>query len=87
MKDFFIGLIIGFLCLFIQLQYNFSIEIWLWSIGIISLIYMIATAFILTLMKLSFAFVGFLIGTMVSLFIWMMLTGGNIIYLTIIHFL
>jgi len=70
MREFLVGFILGLLCLIIQIQYSFPIEFWLWFIGIIAIIYMGATAFMPVLASVSFGFVGFLVGVMISLFIW-----------------
>jgi hypothetical protein len=72
---FIIGVIIGLLCFFIQAQFELPIEIWLQLIGIIAIIYMVAIAFKPILAKTSFAFVGFLIGVMISLFLWTVLSS------------
>ena len=74
MQSFFIGLILGLMCFFVQLQFELPIETWFWIIGIICIIYMGATAFIPALARFSFGLVGFLVGIMISLFIWTFLS-------------
>ncbi len=74
MRSFFIGLILGLICFFVQLQFELPIETWFWIIGIICIIYMGATAFIPVLARFSFGLVGFLVGIMISLFIWVFLS-------------
>jgi len=69
---FFIGLVLGLMCFFIQFQFELPIETWLWIIGIIAIIYMLLMAFILVLATFSFGFVGFLVGVMISLFIFLL---------------
>jgi len=70
MREFLIGIGLGLIIFFIQLQYGIPIESWLWIIGIIAIIYMGLIAFIPVLASVSFGFVGFLVGVMISLFIW-----------------
>jgi len=70
MKELLIGFILGLTCLFVQFQYSFTIETWIWFIGIIAILYAIATAVFPPLAIISLGVAGFVIGVLTSLAIW-----------------